>query len=783
MTKIYSLWLVGCLSIILSACGNQDAVSVSDINTSNKTNSAGVTGKNGSDGINGIAGKNGSDGMDGKNGIDGEDGKETQTIRFIETSSKYAFVGDQFTRTVIGGLGSGSISYRSDDPAVASIDATTGQVKILSTGTTLIWAHKSKDNVYSAANDFYLLSAVSRSIPLTARIGSRDTLLDFSKEANGLSLARSTNAKCNLGNISICQNAALSDINGSSIIDTGTDLNKANTYWLKHGDIQSRGAVVSSKRFSKRELHQTVRFNDGSGEKLWLIGGDDISLKNDVWSSSDGMNWVQQTASAAFSARKYHQVVTYNDGSGEKLWLIGGYDGALKNDVWSSSDGINWIQKTGSTEFSARLYHQLVNFNNGDGDRLWLIGGYDGALKNDVWSSSNGINWKQETANAAFSARKKHQVVNFNDGQGEKLWLIAGNDGAFKNDVWSSSNGINWQLVTANAAFSARYSHQAVSFDNGNGEKLWLTGGDDGNYKNDVWSSSDGKNWLQETTHAVFSARSDHQTVTFNDGSGTKLWVIAGTEGTLVNDVWSSSDGKNWTKKTEESVFSARRSHQAVSFNNGSGNKLWLIGGDDGKKSNDVWSSSDGISWTQETANAAFSERKNHQVIRFNDGSGDKLWLIGGKNGEYKSDVWSSSDAINWQQETASAAFSARSNHQVISFNDGQGDRLWLIGGDDGEVRNDIWSSSDGKNWQQETANAAFSARNHFQVVRFNDGHGDKLWLIGGRNSSFKNDVWSSSDGVNWVQQTASAAFSARKFHQVITFNDGSGDKIWLIGG
>ena len=766
MNKIYSLWLVSCLSIILSSCGNEDTINVSGIN--------GIDGKNG---INGI------DGIDGKNGINGIDGRETQTIRFIETSSKYAFIGDQFTRTIVGGLSSGSISYSSDDPTIASVDATTGLVNILSAGTTLIWAQKSEDNIYSAANDFYHLSVVPRSIPFTAKIGSRNTLLDFSAEANGLKLTRSSNAKCNLDNFNICQNAALSDINGSNIVDTNTSHNRVNTYWLKHGDVQSRGAMISSRHFSSRSIHQAVKFNDGSGDKLWIIGGDDISLKNDVWSSSDGINWVQQTANAGFSARNNHQVVIFNDGHGDKLWLVGGYDGTLKNDVWSSSDGINWTQQTANAAFPARQFHQVVNFNDSSGDKLWLIGGNNGTLKNDVWSSSDGINWEQQTANAAFSARKKHQVVSFNDGSSDKLWLIGGDDGSLKNDTWSSSDGINWTQQTANAAFSARSTHQVISFNNGSGDKLWLVGGNDGELKNDVWSSSNGIIWTQQTEHAEFSARSGHQVVTFNDGSGDKLWLIAGSEGALTNDVWSSGDGTNWARQTTDAAFSARRSHQAVSFNNGSGNKLWLIGGDNGKKSNDVWSSSDGIKWTQETANAEFSERKNHQVVRFNDGNGDKLWLIGGKNGESKNDIWSSSNGINWKQQTASAAFSARSNHQVVNFNDGNGDKLWLIGGDDGEVRNDVWSSSDGVNWEQQTANAAFSARNHFQVVSFNDGNGDKLWLIGGRNHSFKNDVWSSSDGINWSQETANAAFSARRFHQAVSFNDGNGDKLWLIGG
>ena len=75
-----------------------------------------------------------------------------------------------------------------------------------------------------------------------------------------------------------------------------------------------------------------------------------------------------------------------------QLWLIGGYSSeATLNDVWSSTDGINWIQQTASATFSARFDHQVAAFNN----QLWLIGGYDGTTTNDVWSSIDGIEWRK----------------------------------------------------------------------------------------------------------------------------------------------------------------------------------------------------------------------------------------------------------------------------------------------------------------------------------------------------------------------------------------------------
>ena len=277
-----------------------------------------------------------------------------------------------------------------------------------------------------------------------------------------------------------------------------------------------------------------------------------------------GALWVQATASAAFSGRKWHTSVVFDI----KMWVIGGFDGSTKNDVWYSSDGVTWTQATASAAFSARYDHTSVVFDN----KMWVIGGYDGGNKNDVWYSSDGINWTQATASAAFSGRKWHTSVVFDN----KMWVIGGNDGSFKDDVWFSSDGVNWTEAAPYPSFSARYRHTSIVFDN----KMWVIGGFI-NYQrtNDVWYSSDGVSWWgQATASAAFSTRYDHTSVVFDN----KMWVIGGVDGSIKSDVWYSSDGVNWTEVTA-SAFSARTDFTSVTFDS----KMWVIGG--GNYKNDVW--------------------------------------------------------------------------------------------------------------------------------------------------------------------------------------------------
>jgi len=280
----------------------------------------------------------------------------------------------------------------------------------------------------------------------------------------------------------------------------------------------------------------------------------------DVWAQEPDAGW---------SARFDHQVVVFQG----KLWVMGGYIGGYRNDVWSSVDGVNWVRETAHAGWSARSNHQAVAFQN----KLWVMGGYSGGgYCSDVWSSVDGVNWVEETDDAGWWARYRHQAIVFQN----KLWVMGGySSGGYRNDVWSSVDGVTWVEETADAGWSARYRHQAVVFQN----KLWVMGGYyfSGRYYNDVWSSVDGVTWVRETDHAGWSAREDHQAVVFQN----KLLVMGGYDGSYRNDVWSSVDGVTWVREIYHAGWSVRAYHQAVVFQN----KLWVMGGYCDGVFNDVW--------------------------------------------------------------------------------------------------------------------------------------------------------------------------------------------------
>ena len=98
----------------------------------------------------------------------------------------------------------------------------------------------------------------------------------------------------------------------------------------------------------------------------------------------------------------------------------------------------------------------------------------------------------------------------------------------------SAVPGVNWTLATGAASWQGRMSPSSLVFQN----KMWLMGGryDFGTYFSDVWSSSDGVNWTQAIATAPWN-KWNHESVVFLN----KMWVIGGqSSGTLPSDVWYS---------------------------------------------------------------------------------------------------------------------------------------------------------------------------------------------------------------------------------------------------
>ena len=130
-----------------------------------------------------------------------------------------------------------------------------------------------------------------------------------------------------------------------------------------------------------------------------------------------------------------------------------------------------------------------------------------------------------------------------------------------------------------------------------------------------------------------------------------------------------------------------------------------------------------------------------------------------------------SAQSGSWVQENPSAQWGKRTGYATVVFNN----KLWLLGGKASGYKNDVWESDDGVDWTLVTAGAAWPAREDHTAVVFNG----RMWVIGGSSSpnTMASDVWSSADGINWTQETAAGVTASR--HTSVVHNG----KIWILGG
>jgi hypothetical protein len=118
----------------------------------------------------------------------------------------------------------------------------------------------------------------------------------------------------------------------------------------------------------------------GGGSAFWASSAD---LHKDVWSSTDGINWIEETSAANWVQRGGHTLCAHRG----RLWIVGGSDGSFSapflKDIWSSNDGVDWRRESPNGSLSARTGHASAVFNN----RLWVFGGASNVARyNDVWS-------------------------------------------------------------------------------------------------------------------------------------------------------------------------------------------------------------------------------------------------------------------------------------------------------------------------------------------------------------------------------------------------------------
>lgn len=252
-----------------------------------------------------------------------------------------------------------------------------------------------------------------------------------------------------------------------------------------------------------------------------------------TWLSRDGVDWTRGALpfsgmNGAYLSYVEHQGATWTLGV-----LSGNYMGFRVDPlIRRTADYESWSTVGRAANLPQLVFYAATSFRGA----IWLMGGYDGDRdRAEVWRSTDGLQWELVLAQAPWSPRSGARAIVFRD----RMYLIGGSvlDGPASNDIWSTADGIGWVRETDRISEDESGGTPVVFND-----QLWLVGANrSGNFSSAVLTSSDGRTWRPES--APWSPRGGVAVWTY-DGSlymtGGKFSTVERGETifTYRNDVW-----------------------------------------------------------------------------------------------------------------------------------------------------------------------------------------------------------------------------------------------------
>lgn len=264
-----------------------------------------------------------------------------------------------------------------------------------------------------------------------------------------------------------------------------------------------------------------------------------------------------------------------------------------------------------------------------------------------------------------------------------------------------------------------------------------MVGGWPGSVINRVFTSTDGENWTSSVTDLPV-ALSDTCTVALNG----ILYVIGGyNDVSTVNTVYrSTNNGLNWSLSAMTLPNNVQNA-VCTTFNG----RVYLFGG----APDNVWTGTNRVySWNGSETTAWVDEGAllpANIAVAASAKMNGTFYLLGGFNGVGTIDtVYSTTDGLNFVAVGILPISVATSGSAVLNS------KIWIAGGDKGggTVVSTVYSSPDGVNWTNEGDLPAI--RRAGGMFNLND----TLYFIGGEedgsNTNFSDIIFYSTDGVTW---------------------------------
>lgn len=496
---------------------------------------------------------------------------------------------------------------------------------------------------------------------------------------------------------------------------------------------------------------------------------------------------------------------TYNLGNAQNI--ISGqndlsWSKGYKNDVWSSN-GISWLVK-GDIRLQNGFDQKLPRVRStmkwkllqkglmpqpGTTYEQWLKNWQFCQLPQNKLTNPNcygdTATWNQPIM---WSPRRHHVSCTFNN----LIWVMGGR----AREIVEFSEDRSIGGIT-----SPRVKDIPLTFANHN--QRFTTQREASVYKSDVWSSPDGIIWTLVTPGCknpqkdVIAVGNPHQ------GKHGSVAAKCKTD----KDCYSTAERCNEFFTCECQMWTPREQHAVAVY----GNYMYISGGYTSQQLSDcgdhpcgdtdassyrfylqdVWRTSDGITWTQIIQSNSYPARGGHSMLVVPDtfGKNISLWIIGGRGGDphtttdyMYNDIWTSSiiahNPSKWTQLNMSIPWVGRTGHVTILITKSASNKntrqLIIIGGQDvgGNILDDVWAwrlDQKGDFWRKDYDPHGLFASGSGAQYRYMNNSPAVHYITPDSNLSYMQRWWSptKSDGVVGKRYELRIIMTDKKINQL----------------
>ncbi len=299
--------------------------------------------------------------------------------------------------------------------------------------------------------------------------------------------------------------------------------------------------------------------------------------------------------------------------------------------------------------------------------------------------------------------------------------------------VWTSTDGLAWTRVIDEQGVFTGEGRPAMNWVIPAGPGLVAVGsnGAGGHWDAAVWTSANGLDWSLVPDDEAALDRANNQLMMEVAAGGPGL-VAVGYDGPwsdLDAAVWTSTDGITWTQVPHDETLFGGEGDQWIGSVVAGGPGLVAAGGDwsGGDEDAAVWTSVDGLIWNRVPHDEEVFGGDGGQWIGGVVAGGPGIVAVGSDHGDAA--AWTSPDGVTWARLFDDETVLGGTGDQWMAAITADAPGLVAVGSDDGDAA--VWTSPDGLTWAQVPHDEAVFGGEGAQVMRAVTVGGPGLVAVG----------------------------------------------------